>query len=104
MAKGFRKYRQGSSNYIMRIPEGWTPDASDTESTQPLMFIHGLGMGMAQYASLLTYIAKAEVLKERPVIIPIQPHISMSFFEKDYLRPPERVQTTKALVEIAEVS
>lgn len=88
----------------MRLPDNWQPDPNGPESKQPLLFIHGLGMGMAQYASLLNYMSKAEHLKDRPIVVLIQPHISMSFFDRDYLKPPENKTCVKELIELAAVS
>ena len=39
-------------------------------------------MGMAQYATMLGYLSTAPTLKNRPLVVLIQPHISMSFFSK----------------------
>lgn len=101
--QGFRRHREGSTNYIIRIPPGWTPSTNAPESQQPLLFIHGLGMGLVQYMSLLLHLGKAKNLQERPIIVLVQPHISMSFFEKEYLNPPENKSTVTELLAIAKV-
>ena len=58
----------------MRVPEGWAPDRNGPESRRPLLFLHGLGMGMAQYATLLNYFSTSKTLKDRPIIVLIQPN------------------------------
>ena len=70
---------------------------------QPLLFIHGLGMGVAQYVHLVSYLGTAKNLQERPVVILIQPHISMSFFSSDYLNPPDQKRCCEEFVQIAKV-
>lgn len=98
---GFSEERTGSTRYLLRIPNGWKPDRDGAESTKPLLFIHGLGMGVAQYYTLVNFLASAESLKDRPIVILIQPHISMSFFSSDYLNPPDQKRCTTEFETIA---
>lgn len=60
-------------------------------------------MGMAQYATMLGYLSTAPTLKNRPLVVLIQPHISMSFFSKGYLQPPDKETCTVGLMRIAKV-
>lgn len=59
--------------------------------------VHGLGMGLAQYATLLNYFSTHEMFKKRPVMVLIQPSISMAFFSKGYLEPPDMHSSTAAI-------
>jgi len=80
--------------YLVRVPEGWTADPNSVEASRPLLFIHGLGMGLAQYATLLNYFSIDKAIKDRPVMVLIQPSISMAFFSKGYLQPPDMQSST----------
>lgn len=82
------------------MPVGWTPVKDCPEVNKPLVFIHGLGMGMAQYATLLSHFSTSPTLKDRPILILIQPHISMSFFSSDYLHPPSQKACTREFAAI----
>lgn len=95
---GFREIKDGDTRYLIRIPAGWKPSRTCVEANRPLLFVHGLGMGLPQYATLVGYLAKAKVLADRPIVILVQPHISMSFFARNYLNPPNE-QTSCAGLE-----
>ncbi|GAA5901993.1 uncharacterized protein JCM6883_000460 [Sporobolomyces salmoneus] len=88
--KGFRELRDGKIKYLCRVPKDWTPDRNGDESTKPLVFIHGLGMGSAQYATFMSYLCSHRSFRNRPILILLQPHISMSFFERAYHDPPDQ--------------
>ncbi|KAK4046493.1 hypothetical protein OIV83_006019 [Microbotryomycetes sp. JL201] len=45
-------------------------------------------MGVVQYASMLSYLSSVKTLAHRPIIILVQPHISMSIFTKYHRLPP----------------
>lgn len=94
---GFKEVRDDDSRYLVRIPEGWKPKSDCREAERPLLFIHGLGMGLAQYATLLNYLSVHPSLKERPIMVLIQPHISMAFFSKHYLNPPDMQSCTAGI-------
>ncbi|KAK4703112.1 hypothetical protein P7C70_g3102, partial [Phenoliferia sp. Uapishka_3] len=100
-ARGFKEYRDGNTRYLLRIPEGWIPD-SNSESTRPLLFIHGLGIGVGQYGPLLKYLSEAPDLSQRPIAVLIQPHISMSFFDRAYLKPPTQESCTRGIWRMCE--
>ncbi|KAK4048059.1 hypothetical protein OIO90_005960 [Microbotryomycetes sp. JL221] len=87
-ARGFVEIFDDDTRYLIRVPQGWKPDRNCLEQHRPFMFVHGLGMGVVQYASMLSYLAKAKTLQDRPIVILIQPHISMSIFTKYHRLPP----------------
>ncbi|KAK4046492.1 hypothetical protein OIV83_006018 [Microbotryomycetes sp. JL201] len=87
-ARGFTEIRDGDTRYLIRIPKGWKPSRQCPESHRPFMFVHGLGMGVVQYASMLSYLSSVKTLAHRPIIILVQPHISMSIFTKYHRLPP----------------
>ncbi|KAK4699831.1 hypothetical protein P7C70_g6424, partial [Phenoliferia sp. Uapishka_3] len=49
MRHGFQEVKGDDLRYLVRVPEGWVPDRSGSESRRPLLFLHGLGMGLAQW-------------------------------------------------------
>lgn len=95
--KGFKEFKDGNVKYLCRVPKDWIPNRNGTESTRPLVFIHGLGMGSAQYATFMSYLCSHRSFRNRPILILLQPHISMSFFEKAYHSPPDQATLTQSL-------
>ncbi|GAA6034999.1 hypothetical protein JCM8097_002136 [Rhodosporidiobolus ruineniae] len=95
--RGFREVREEGARYLVYTPEGWEPKRDPEEAERPLIFIHGLGMGACQYATLLSVLSTSPQLRRRPIVILLQPHISMSFFEPGYLDPPDQKRCTEGL-------
>ncbi|GAA5949001.1 hypothetical protein JCM21900_003168 [Sporobolomyces salmonicolor] len=95
--KGFKEVVDGHTRYLVRVPKGWKPSPDGPESQRPLVFLHGLGMGMAQYATLLSYFCSHRSLRNRPIMVLLQPHISMSFFARGYLDAPDQTRCTTSL-------
>ncbi|GAA6060292.1 hypothetical protein JCM10212_002933 [Sporobolomyces blumeae] len=95
--RGFKELRDEKVKYLARIPKDWRPNSNGPESQRPLVFIHGLGMGSAQYATFMSYLCSHRSFRDRPILILLQPHISMSFFEKGYLDPPDQKGCTQSL-------
>lgn len=96
---GFEKHTDSGLQYYIRMPAKWTAGGEDT---RPVMFIHGLGMGLSQYAAIVSYFEQHASLKNRPLILLLQPHLSMDIFHPEHLKPPNKAKTTaglKALVE-----
>jgi len=74
------------------MPTGqWDP----LTSPRPIIFLHGLGMGLVQYHRLLSRMV-AE-FPDRPILIPLQPHVSHNFFHPDFLNPLNRYQMGERL-------
>lgn len=59
------------------------------------MFLHGLGLGLTQYKLFLTHLLKT--VPDRPVLVPLQPHVSQELFHPKYLQPMGRHESTAAL-------
>ncbi|GAA5998083.1 uncharacterized protein JCM10292_002311 [Rhodotorula paludigena] len=97
ITRGFRRYDDDGTRYLVRKPDGWEPREDLPEDERPLVFLHGLGMGLAQYTTLVSVLSKSRALRRRPILILLQPHISMSFFSKGYLDPVEQEGCTKGL-------
>jgi hypothetical protein len=75
------------------MPDNWNPD---NPHTRPVVFIHGLGLGLVQYVLFLTRLLAT--LPEHPVLVPIQPHISQDIFHSRFVSPMGRHETVQCLV------
>jgi len=67
--------------YIIRIPTGWSPSSD----AAPILFLHGLGVGLLQYKLLLADLMHK--LPEHPILVPVQPSISQNIFHPQHLTP-----------------
>ncbi|EKM59225.1 uncharacterized protein PHACADRAFT_249515 [Phanerochaete carnosa HHB-10118-sp] len=83
-------------DYIVRVPHGW----SVQKGPRPVVFLHGLGLGLTQYKMFLPNLFRA--LKDRPVLILLQPHVSQEIFHPNFFKPMNRHQTADLLVELLE--
>ncbi|KAF9268049.1 hypothetical protein L218DRAFT_918278 [Marasmius fiardii PR-910] len=89
-----RQFHLGSFDgleYLIHVPIDWSPSGS----LRPIVFFHGLGLGLFQYNILLRHLAEA--FTDRPLLIILQPHISQEFFHPQYLKPMTRKQTADRL-------
>lgn len=82
--------------YLLHVPKDW----SSLSSASPLIFIHGLGMGVLQYHLLVTHLF--ETITDRPILILIQPHISQDIFHRKFLHPMGRHETSQRLASLIE--
>ncbi|KDQ56378.1 hypothetical protein JAAARDRAFT_36545 [Jaapia argillacea MUCL 33604] len=77
--------------YMLHTPSTWSP----TTGPSPVVFIHGLGLGLAQYNLFLSHLL--QILPDRPVLVPIQPHVSQDVFHRRFLDPMGRHEMAGAL-------
>ncbi|KAJ7180173.1 hypothetical protein C8R43DRAFT_912794 [Mycena crocata] len=70
--------------YLVDVPETWDPIGGP----RPIVFLHGLGLGFLQYHSMISSLHQE--FPDRPVLIPIQPHISQAIFHPHFLDPISR--------------
>ncbi|OSX60266.1 hypothetical protein POSPLADRAFT_1182745 [Postia placenta MAD-698-R-SB12] len=68
-------------DYVLRIPPGW----NHITGPRPLVFMHGLGLGITQYQRFLTTLLRTA--PNHPILVPLQPHVSQQIFHPRYLRP-----------------
>jgi len=73
--------RNHGVDYLLRVPPAWNP----ATGARPIIFWHGLGLGLMQYNSQLTSLMK--LLPDRPLLVPLQPHISHDVFHPRFLTP-----------------
>jgi len=72
----------GDVEYVVRIPEGWDPK---NPKTRPIVFLHGLGLGLSNYSFLITALLRR--FPDRPLLVPIQPYVSQRIFHGAFARP-----------------
>jgi len=68
----------------LSIPDDWDP----ANSPRPVVFLHGLGLGLLQYHGLIAHLL--EQVPDRPILVLLQPQISQDFFHPHFLKPPSR--------------
>lgn len=76
------------------MPHDWDP----ATSPRPIVFLHGLGLGLLQYHRLIATLMSD--YPNRPVLVPLQPQISQDFFHPDFLNPPSRHQMADSLANL----
>ncbi|KIO32732.1 hypothetical protein M407DRAFT_4250 [Tulasnella calospora MUT 4182] len=77
--------------YLIRDP---SPEQTPTES--PLVLMHGLGFGVAQYL-LGVLLLLRHIPSDRPILIPLQPNISHAIFHPTHVVPLTRDQWVNGL-------
>ncbi|UZJ56812.1 hypothetical protein CBS101457_006132 [Exobasidium rhododendri] len=92
---GFHYEYSGECSFLVK------PAKQDTGSKRkrqlPILFLHGLGIGIGQYMAFLARLYK----HKDGVVILIQPHISADILHPRYLNPPdkdEQADSTAALL------
>jgi len=80
-----------SCRYLLSRPDDWDP----TNSPRPIVFLHGLGLGLLQYHGTIAHLL--EQFPDRPILIPLQPQISQDFFHPHFLKPPSRHEMADCL-------
>jgi hypothetical protein len=81
---------------LLRVPAKW--DA--TTSPRPIVFLHGLGLGLLQYHVFLSHLL--ETFTDRPILVPLQPQVSQDIFHPLFLKPPDRREMTDRLAGLIE--
>jgi len=85
-----------SLDYLVRVPRTWNPATGE----RPIVFWHGLGLGPVQYN--LQFIDLMSSCPDRPLLVPLQPHISQDIFHPRFLTPMGRHETVKCMVGLIE--
>ncbi|UZJ54002.1 hypothetical protein CBS101457_003322 [Exobasidium rhododendri] len=87
---GFSLERQGRIKYLIYRPPNWSKEKAKEHPSlyRPIVFLHGLGIGLGQYGSLIRYLRKTPLTRTHPLLIPLQPHISQAIFDpSNHLQP-----------------
>jgi hypothetical protein len=88
---GMKLIHKDGIDYLYRAPPGWTM----RNGPSPLVFIHGLGLGLIQYAHIIFNLLPHTT--HRPLLIPLQPHISQLIFHTEFLFPKGRHATATSM-------
>ncbi|KAJ7179062.1 hypothetical protein C8R46DRAFT_1173508 [Mycena filopes] len=78
--------------YLVYVPDKWDPNSGE----RPTVFLHGLGVGLLQYYPMTRDLRLQ--FPDRPLLIPLQPHISQNIFHRDFLDPICRQDLADRLV------
>ncbi|KAF9478994.1 hypothetical protein BDN70DRAFT_807742 [Pholiota conissans] len=77
--------------YLIRTPSNW----DSATSPRPIVFLHGLGLGVLQYHSAIMFLLKH--YPDRPILIPLQPQASQNIFHPNFLKPFSRHEMANRL-------
>ncbi|KAH9899903.1 hypothetical protein C8Q73DRAFT_743742 [Cubamyces lactineus] len=77
--------------YVLRVPPTWNAHTGP----RPIVFMHGLGLGLTQYRRFIEHIFVA--LPDHPVLVPLLPHVSQEILHPRFLRPMGRQEMTACL-------
>jgi len=93
---GVRFGNYNGLDYLLRLPRTWNP----ITGARPIVFWHGLGLGLMQYNTQLT--ALMTLLPDRALLVPLQPHISQDIFHPRFLTPMGRHETVECMAGLME--
>lgn len=85
---GFRLEKSGQCSFLVKRPTTSTKKERDL----PVLFMHGLGIGIGQYIAFLKRLVK----HEDGVVILVQPHISGDITHPNFLNPPSKDEQADA--------
>lgn len=99
IAYGVEVLKCGRIHYLYYNPPTWSRSEADAgKQSLPLVFIHGLGVGLLQYAWLLFKIlGPASKPYNRPFIAPIQPWITHELFSSEFLTPWDAIEASETI-------
>lgn len=72
---------KNQNRYLIRIPDSYNRETDKN----PVIFLHGLGLGVFQYQRMLSHVL--DELSDVPLLVPLQPQISQDIFHPRFLRP-----------------
>lgn len=90
---GFRFEKSGRCDFLVKKAIAGTPS---NKRSLPIVFCHGLGIGLGQYIPMLTQLAR----HKDGVVILLQPHISTAIFSSKFLNPPGKDEQAEATISI----
>ncbi|PWN98523.1 hypothetical protein FA09DRAFT_345885 [Tilletiopsis washingtonensis] len=102
--RGFKHEREGRVEYLIWRPKGWSRAKAESGDSRyrPIVFLHGLGIGLAQYANFLYRLTSSPVASTHPILVPLFPHTSQALFHKQFLAPVghhEMVETLRGIIQ-----
>lgn len=96
--RGFRRVFKGKCEFLVLPPQQSKVNLRATRSAQnsPILFLHGLGVGLGQYLVFLQRL----VNHQAGVVILVQPHISAGIWYQYFLNPPTKEEHLQGIKEI----
>lgn len=88
---GFRRFSMGKLWYYLREPEG-------KQTGPPIIFVHGVGMGLATYVNFVHGLVKAHGQGRRILMLEL-PHVSMKLYKDDVPSMESIVDTSARILE-----
>lgn len=98
LTKGFRLENSGKCSFLVKPAQPNKPSKIKGEKESlPIVFLHGLGIGLGQHIAMLRKLAK----HQDGVVILLQPHISTNIFSRYFLEPPSKDEQASSLISIS---
>lgn len=98
LVHGFRlETRRGCHFMVRPAPKAGSKHKYPRKCKLPIIFLHGLGIGLAQYVAFLRELVQCD----QTVIILVQPAISTFIWHPRFLNPPSPTEHAKAINEVA---
>lgn len=85
--QSFERQQHGQCEFLV------SPRRREHPRRPPILFIHGLGIGIGQYIAFLLSLAKYP----HGVAILLQPHISVDIFHQRFLNAPDKDEHVSAV-------
>lgn len=93
--KGFQKECHGKCEFLVLPPSRSGGDSGqDDVQSRPILFLHGLGIGLGQYIPFLKRLST----HKGGVVILLQPNISADIWHRQYLDPPSKDELIEAMM------
>ncbi|PWN41832.1 hypothetical protein IE81DRAFT_291303 [Ceraceosorus guamensis] len=102
-SNGFSLEQEGRLRYLVRRPPRWTRqlaearDARTASLHRPIIFLHGLGIGLGQYSTLINQLATSHLASTHPILVPLFPATSQDIFDVNFLNPVGHHEMTATL-------
>ncbi|KAL7413145.1 hypothetical protein BDY24DRAFT_390719 [Mrakia frigida] len=95
-SKGVKRVKFGEIEYLVHFPDDWTPEKGRKKAaSSPILYIHGLGFGFLQNHFVISTLLRD--YSSHPILVPIQPAISMTLPSRRHLVPFSRPETIRSL-------
>lgn len=96
---GMERLTVGSVQYLYYQPPEWNAEAAQRgEAPLPILFLHGLGIGIVEYVDVVRALMNPLLSpRPRPVLIPLQPWTSGDLFSPRFLRPWHKSESARLI-------
>lgn len=96
---GVQVLKCGRIHYLYYNPPSWSLSEADAgKQSLPLVFLHGLGVGLIEYTwPLLKILGPPSKPYNRPFIAPMQPWIAHDIFSSEFLTPWDAIEAAETI-------